>query len=150
MRARFVAGLLAILMVWAAPTAEALRQTPLEDRGRKDGKIDVRADLKAKKAQNKAGETTTAMRLAAAKAQAAKGKKTPVLTTAGIAAELAREPEKADAKAQMDVGKVQFDRKVKGLAAKGAGGAKRLVDDLALPTQTPPACTQIVCEQEER
>ena len=147
MRARFVAGLLAILMVWAAPTAEALRQTPLEDSGRKDGKIDVRADLKAKKAQNKAGETTTAMRLAAAKAQAAKGKKTPVLTTAGIAAELAREPEKADAKAQMDVGKVQFDRKVKGLAAKGAGGAKRLVDDLALPTQTPPACTQIVCEQ---
>ena len=147
MRARFVAGFLAILMVWAAPTAEALRQTPLEDRGRKDGKIDVRADLKAKKAQNKAGETTTAMRLAAAKAQAAKGKKTPVLTTAGIAAELAREPEKADAKAQMDVGKVQFDRKVKGLAAKGAGGAKRLVDDLALPTQTPPACTQIVCEQ---
>ena len=85
------------------------------------------------------------MRLAAAKAQAAKGKTTPVLTTAGIASELAKEPEKADAKAEMEVGKAEFDRKVKGLAAKGAGGAKRAIADyLTLPSVDAAGCTQIV------
>lgn len=148
MRARLVVGWLVLLLVWTAPAASALGQIPLEDKGRSDGKIEVPADLKAKRAQNKAGETTTAMRLAAAKAQAAKGKTTPVLTTAGIASELAKEPEKADAKAEMEVGKAEFDRKVKGLAAKGAGGAKRAIADyLTLPSVDAAGCTQIVCEQ---
>jgi len=148
MRARLVVGWLVLLLVWTAPAASALGQIPLEDKGRSDGKIEVPADLKAKRAQNKAGETTTAMRLAAAKAQAAKGKTTPVLTTAGIDSELAKEPEKADAKAEMEVGKAEFDRKVKGLAAKGAGGAKRAIADyLTLPSVDAAGCTQIVCEQ---
>ncbi len=142
----FVSAILAVMLGWSAPAASALGGAPQADDGKRDGKITVRADLQTKKAQNKAGETTTAMRLAAAKAQAAKGKKTPVLTTAGIEAELAREPEKADVEREMQVGKEEFDRKAKGLAARGAGGAKRSVADI-VSVDPRPGCTQIVCTQ---